>query len=614
MFLSKIWFILVGLLAGAAVTAAFVAPRPADRHIEQLEGQRLDRAQYAAEQMLKNDARRWIDYVAKLGRDAHLTEALDASSRGAGEPRALHETVRSRLRALVPDRAAIGVESLIAVDNKGRVVARVGDDEGEYGESIAGAEVVSDALRGYLSDDVWGAAGRLRRVGAAPVTSKSRDRIVGAVVVAVDTGKRLAEMWKRNLNVDVAIVLGKNVVSSTLAEALLGQLPELIDQHANEIANHKRTRALSLDMGNKRMLLVAAPFVGEASEQRAYYVLLNEKSPKSDPWVLLSNASSDDLRWTGDFPWVRLALGILAMIGIGLFLQRIEVEGPIRRLRSEVHSLARNEIQKIDDTRYGGKLGGVARDINATVERFTHAPPPKSETAKKDIAAILDRGGSADGKSFDVSRGKPAPPAPPPNPASVAASLFGAPKLPPPVGGAAAPIAVPAVPAPGRQAAAAPAGSLARPVSLPTLPSPLETTSFPSGEFAAVSPSSIIETQDFPSLRKDLTPPPVPVSAAFAAPVAATFAPPPPPAPAAQVAASRPRDAEMEHFQQVFEEYLALRAKCGEPTASVAADKFFAKLQSNRDQLIAKYSCRTARFSVYVKDGKAAIKATPVRG
>ena len=183
-------------------------------------------------------------------------------------------------------------------------------------------------------------------------------------------------------------------------------------------------------MGNERMLLVAAPFVGEASEQRAYYVLLNKKSPESDPWVLLSNASSDDLRW-GRFPWLPLALGILAMIGIGLILQRTEVEGPIRRLRTEVHSLARNEIQKIDDTKYGGKLGGVARDINATVERFTHAAPPKSETAKKDIGAILDRGGSADGQSFDVSRAKATPPAPAPNPASVAASLFGAPKLPP---------------------------------------------------------------------------------------------------------------------------------------------------------------------------------------
>jgi hypothetical protein len=29
--------------------------------------------------------------------------------------------------------------------------------------------------------------------------------------------------------------------------------------------------------------------------------------------------------------------------------------------------------------------------------------------------------------------------------------------------------------------------------------------------------------------------------------------------------------------------------------------------------LIAKYQCRTVRFQVYEKDGKAALKATPVR-
>src|SRR5512135_3469193 len=142
MFLSKIWFVLVGLLAGVAGTAAFVAPRPADRRIEQLEGQRMDRAQYAAEQMLRNDARRWIDYVAKLGIDGKVIDALDSASRGAGELRALHNQLRDRLRELVPDRVSIGVESIIAVDAKGRVLARIGDDEGEFGESIAGAEVV----------------------------------------------------------------------------------------------------------------------------------------------------------------------------------------------------------------------------------------------------------------------------------------------------------------------------------------------------------------------------------------------------------------------------------------------------------------------------------------
>ena len=115
MFLSKIWFVLVGLLAGVALTAAFVAPRPADRRIEQLEGQRLDRAQYAAEQMLKTDAHRWIDYVAKVGRDAVLADALDSATRGAGEARMLHETVRNRLKALIPDLVTIAQRERVAV-------------------------------------------------------------------------------------------------------------------------------------------------------------------------------------------------------------------------------------------------------------------------------------------------------------------------------------------------------------------------------------------------------------------------------------------------------------------------------------------------------------------
>ena len=90
--------------------------------------------------------------------------------------------------------------------------------------------------------------------------------------------------------------------------------------------------------------------------------------------------------------------------------------------RAEVHRMAKQELLKLDDTKYSGKLGGIARDINATVEHFTHAPMPKSETAKKDISAILDaKSASADGKSFDVSQPPPAKAAVPP-PAAMAAS------------------------------------------------------------------------------------------------------------------------------------------------------------------------------------------------
>jgi hypothetical protein len=562
MFLSKIWFILVGLLAGVAVTAAFVAPRPADRRIEQLEGQRMDRAQYAAEQILRNEARRWIDYVSKLGIDGKVIDALDEASRGSKELRMLHESLRNRLRELVPDRQAIGVESVIAVDAKGRVIARVGDDEGEFGENLAGIEVVADALRGYLSDDVWGANNRLRRVGAAPVLSKTHDRIVGALIVAVETGKRLAEVWKRNLDVEVAIVLRKTVLSSTLPEALLTELPAVIAESAGEIAKHKRTHARPVYMGNERFLMVAAPFVGEAGAQNAYYVLLTKKSPESDPWALLSSTSSDDLRW-GKFPWLPLGAGILGIIAVGLILQRREVDGPLKQLRSEVHRMAKQELYKLDDTKYGGKLGGIARDINATVEHFTHAPLPKSETAKKDISAILDAkaAASAEGRSFDVSQGPPSPPkAAVPPPAAMAASLFGVPKAAPPVAGGAPP------PPPS------------------TTPPPY---AVPSPSLAPLVPSA-------PSRPAGLPPAPTPS--------------------AARPSSTREPDAaDFTHFRQVFDEYVELRQKCGESIAGLSMDKFTAKLVSNREQLVAKHGCRTARFTVYEKDGKAAIRAMPVK-
>ena len=79
-----------------------------------------------------------------------------------------------------------------------------------------------------------------------------------------------------------------------------------------------------------------------------------------------------------------------------------------------------------------------------------------------------------------------------------------------------------------------------------------------------------------------------------------------------QSAATRP-DMEEIHIREVFAEYIATRRACGESTANLGIDKFRKKLEENRNALVARYQCRTARFSVYIKEGKAAIKATPVR-
>lgn len=72
-------------------------------------------------------------------------------------------------------------------------------------------------------------------------------------------------------------------------------------------------------------------------------------------------------------------------------------------------------------------------------------------------------------------------------------------------------------------------------------------------------------------------------------------------------------DPEDRHHHEVFRDFVAAREKCGEPADGLTYERFKAKLLKNRDQLMSKYQCRTVRFQVYIKEGKAALKATPVK-
>jgi hypothetical protein len=67
------------------------------------------------------------------------------------------------------------------------------------------------------------------------------------------------------------------------------------------------------------------------------------------------------------------------------------------------------------------------------------------------------------------------------------------------------------------------------------------------------------------------------------------------------------------HFRMVYEDFLTAKRQCGESLAGLTLEKFKEKLHDNKRALISKHNCRTVRFSVYIKEGKAALKATPVR-
>ncbi len=126
--------------------------------------------------------------------------------------------------------------------------------------------------------------------------------------------------------------------------------------------------------------------------------------------------------------------------------------------------------------------------------------------------------------------------------------------------------------------------------------------SVPGGDF--VPPSG-------PASSPNVSPFPSPVTAPGARPL-----PRPPGAAAAAAAAPQPEpvaeDPEAD-WHQVFEQFVATKQQCGESIDGFTYDKFRKTLIKNREALASRHGATQVKFSVYVKDGKAALKANPIR-
>ena len=63
----------------------------------------------------------------------------------------------------------------------------------------------------------------------------------------------------------------------------------------------------------------------------------------------------------------------------------------------------------------------------------------------------------------------------------------------------------------------------------------------------------------------------------------------------------------------VYDDFIRTKRECGEPTEGLTFEKFSQTLKKNRDALMQRHGCKRVRFAVYVKEGRASLKATPVK-
>ena len=81
----------------------------------------------------------------------------------------------------------------------------------------------------------------------------------------------------------------------------------------------------------------------------------------------------------------------------------------------------------------------------------------------------------------------------------------------------------------------------------------------------------------------------------------------------AQASGEHAAGAEAAEWLNVYDDFLRTKKQCGEPTDGLTFEKFQNTLRKNRDSLMQRHGCKRVRFSVYIKEGRASLKATPVR-
>jgi hypothetical protein len=68
-----------------------------------------------------------------------------------------------------------------------------------------------------------------------------------------------------------------------------------------------------------------------------------------------------------------------------------------------------------------------------------------------------------------------------------------------------------------------------------------------------------------------------------------------------------------DEWRRVYEEFVTTKQQCGENIDGFTYEKFEQTLRKNQENLMKRHGAARVKFSVYVKEGKAALKASPLK-
>jgi hypothetical protein len=591
MLLSRFWMLLLAALAGFGIAIAAVATSLYNEREEDTVRVLLSRDRAELEMTLRIQARTQIDAIAPLAAHGDVRSALrEASGRAASA--AVSEDVSTRLRTrlgeLNTQLRGLSGDVVFAVDRNGIIVAQVGGTAPPRGAGLGAFPLVRAALDGNLRDDVWVYGGEVFRMAARPVVDNGQ--FVGAIVHGMRIDDELCQTLVANRirGASLAFFFGDQLIASAMPEGTPGAPrreefapPLAAIVGAETFAAGEPSEAQAVGTG---ALAVYSAVVGEAAAARVGYAIGRPVPHLSGPLSIVELASSDD--WSSA-PWLTIVPVALVLFFLGLLFSFFEHTRPLLRFKEAAAKLGRREIDRFVPPEFGGALRKSAQSINEAIDKVQESAAVAPRRRAENLDEILGKADAGPAPSFFGFAGE-------------AKKDDG--------------LELPAVPPAGapRPPAATPAPPAAPPVGAPAAPTAPARPALDQGSLSSTLIGVGMGGEGGGMVQAGARKP----------------APPPPAADdgdddGATMVARVPDEllrqsqneqaAEEAHFKEVFQQFLETKRQCGESVVGLTYDKFVVTLKKNKEAIVSKHGAAKVRFTVYVKDGKAALKATPIK-
>jgi hypothetical protein len=554
MLATRFWSVFVALLLGAAVFVLFVGTSMYNRAGTRTLGESMSSDSQVVSWYLKDDSRSRSARLIQFALDPDVAKQLQTSnqseSKVPGEARDRLQSALKKVNAQIP--AAEAFDAVFAVDQYGRVVAHLGYDQasGLPDFELGGYPVVADGLRGYVRDDTL-VLDRMYRVVVRPVEFDTSQPPAGAIVGARIIDDRFARALSARTGAAVAFFSNGQRTASGAPE---GFDTAQLDQIVSDLGNLEQDADYK-EKGRSKLRVIGKSLTVQYSRL------------PGEAWNLGAGFAVARLPFAVDSPIdffrkaddkdkeqgkVGLAVAVALLVaGLGIAFSVLEYSRPLAIFRADAQRLAKGEIDQLQPSRFRGAFRKIASDLNDGID------------------ALLAKGGGPRRGPADFKQ--------------VLGDLPVEPQM-------------SAFALPGDQPVSSAGGAVSVPMSSGGGPPAAPSRNLPA---APPNPRLPKPPPRAPESRSQPEPEPASADSGTAA--------------SSELAGWGGAVSEETEWKAVYNEFVALKQQCGENVDGFTFEKFEQTLRKNRDNLMTRHGAKKVKFSVHIKEGKAALKASPLK-